>query len=122
MSDYLFFNIFKITANPKSMKNPERKNPQYIPRLPEHMLLNISETILTYRKINPIINRIRAIPIILISYQLLKFILVKRINRYPTKSFTKHLNHMGRHLFNPEFVLVNTFRDASRYLSIRGVM
>jgi len=76
MSGYLFF---KITASPKSMKNPEIKNPQYIPSLPEHMLLNISETILKYRQINPIINRI--IPIITISYQLL--IVGKNILPYP---------------------------------------
>ena len=70
MSDYLLFNIFKITANPESIKNPEIKNPQYIPKLPEHILFNTSEKILRYRKTSPII--IRMIPIfIIISYQLL---------------------------------------------------
>jgi len=55
-------------------------------------------------------------------FHLLKFIFVKIKNHYPAKSFTKHLNHMGRHLFNLKFIFVNTFRDASRYLSIGGVM
>lgn len=54
---------------------------------------------------------------ILFSHHL-KFSLVKKTNSYSLKSFAKYLNHMGRHLFNLNISLVNTSRDASRYLSM----
>jgi hypothetical protein len=61
-----------MTTNPKSIKNPESKNLQYIPKLPEHIVSNISEKQLIYRKIPPITNK--TIPITIISYQLHAFV------------------------------------------------